>query len=94
MIESLGHLIEENQDALNRLGVSHPVIDTILSRVKVELGWPGKLSGAGQGGCCLFLCPPQSTAHPIQNYCHQLETLFQNQYPVYPLVLHPSTRLS
>ncbi|VDN10161.1 unnamed protein product [Dibothriocephalus latus] len=45
-------LVSRNQDLLEQLGVSHPVIDEIVRRL-AEFGVSAKLTGAGKGGCVI-----------------------------------------
>nr|VZI37125.1 unnamed protein product [Spirometra erinaceieuropaei] len=45
-------LVARNQDLLEQLGVSHPVIDKIVRRL-AEFGVSAKLTGAGRGGCVI-----------------------------------------
>lgn len=45
-------LITTNHNLLVQAGVSHPSLDYILS-ISCDLGFFGKLTGAGGGGCCM-----------------------------------------
>uniref|UniRef100_A0A0X3PWH3 Mevalonate kinase n=1 Tax=Schistocephalus solidus TaxID=70667 RepID=A0A0X3PWH3_SCHSO len=45
-------LVSENQNLLEQLGVSHPIIDDIVRRL-AGFGVSAKLTGAGRGGCVI-----------------------------------------
>ena len=66
-VMTLEGLIRENQVILEQLGVSHPLISRILGLVHRELGWSGKMSGAGNGGCFYFLTSGDSEKGKLEN---------------------------
>ena len=57
-LDKLGQLLFANHEALQKLAVSTPTLDKLVSQAR-QLGIPGaKLSGAGQGGVCFALLTP------------------------------------
>jgi len=55
-IKVLGKLMNENQTALERIGVSTPEIDDIIATAKNAGAIGAKISGAGRGGNVIILC--------------------------------------
>jgi mevalonate kinase len=54
-IHQLGHILNDSQRILKKLGVSHPTIDELVE-IAIEHGAYGaKLTGGGLGGCVLVL---------------------------------------
>jgi mevalonate kinase len=54
--EGVGDLMLLNHHALCALGVGHPKLDAVLGTA-ARYGCPGKLTGAGGGGCMITLLP-------------------------------------
>lgn len=52
----MNELIRVNHWALNGLGVSTASLNSIVQKGH-DLGYGGKLTGGGNGGCCFFLLP-------------------------------------
>jgi len=57
--EKLGPLMDENQQALQKMGVSSPELERLVEAARKAGAWGAKLSGGGQGGNILALVPPQ-----------------------------------
>jgi mevalonate kinase len=54
--EELGELMNRNQELLQKIGVSHPMLERLI-KASMESGALGaKLTGAGGGGCMIALC--------------------------------------
>ncbi|MCI1636608.1 MAG: mevalonate kinase [Bifidobacterium crudilactis] len=65
-IEGLGERMNQAQQMLDRLAVSHPVLD-LLVQSALESGAAGaKLTGGGLGGCMIALSPSMVTAEAIR----------------------------
>lgn len=56
LLEGLSKLVEENHSHLDVLGVSHPALEIIISKLKAY-NLKTKLTGAGGGGCTVTLLP-------------------------------------
>lgn len=54
-LEKLGKLMIRNNQILVNLGVSHPLLDKLVSAVSRSC-YGAKISGAGGGGCMIALC--------------------------------------
>ncbi len=52
----LGSLMYENHELLQRVGVSHPMLDKLVETARRAGALGAKLTGAGGGGCILVLC--------------------------------------
>lgn len=59
--QSLGTLMNENQDLLEELGVSSETISGLLSTAREHGAYGAKLSGAGIGGIIITLVPPNAS---------------------------------
>jgi mevalonate kinase len=53
--EKIGELMNENQELLQRLGVSSRELDNIINAVR-DIALGSKLTGGGGGGCMIALC--------------------------------------
>ena len=53
--QTLGRLMDQNQDYLRQLGVSSPKLNSLISAAKAAGAWGAKLSGAGGGDCMIAL---------------------------------------
>jgi mevalonate kinase len=51
----LGRLMDENQAWLQLLGVSAPILETLIARAREAGAWGAKLSGGGRGGNVIAL---------------------------------------
>jgi mevalonate kinase len=54
--EDLGSLMSLNHELLQKIGVSHPKLDRLVSVAKRAGALGAKLTGAGGGGCVIVLC--------------------------------------
>ncbi|KAI4379043.1 hypothetical protein MLD38_016445 [Melastoma candidum] len=71
--EKIAELMEMNQGLLQCLGVSHAVIETVLSTtIKYKL--TSKLTGAGGGGCVLTLLPSMLSGTLVDKVIAELES--------------------
>ncbi len=55
--KKLGKLMDQNQKLLDKLGVSSPELENLISATKKVGAYGGKLSGAGGGDCMIALVP-------------------------------------
>lgn len=55
--ESVGSLMNKNQEYLCELGVSTPQIDAMIQKALQSGAWGAKLSGAGGGDCIIAIAP-------------------------------------
>jgi mevalonate kinase len=60
-LEELGRLMNENQIALARLGLSSEALDGLCARLWARGAWGAKLTGAGGGGAVVALHPEPDT---------------------------------
>ncbi len=58
-IEQVGPLLDENQRLLEEMGVSHPVLESLINAARRAGAWGAKLAGAGWGGNVIALVPPE-----------------------------------
>lgn len=58
-IESIGKLMDQNQELLETIGVSSPTLDQLIKTAREAGALGAKLSGAGGGGNMIALVPPQ-----------------------------------
>lgn len=65
-VETLGQLMNRNQEFLQKLGVSTPQLDHLIQVARHAGALGAKLTGAGLGGCIIALCPNQEIARHIQ----------------------------
>lgn len=63
--EKIGHLLDENHQLLQRLGVSTPTLDRLVNIAKNEGVLGAKLTGAGLGGYVIAL-PPQGREETVK----------------------------
>jgi len=63
----LGPLMDENQELLAAIGVSHPEIDRVIGIARESGALGAKLVGAGGGGFCAALASDESAAKMIIN---------------------------
>lgn len=61
---TLQELVTMNQHLLNTLGAGHESIDKVLAIAKSH-GHPGKLTGAGGGGCVIVHLPEGKNVNPL-----------------------------
>src|SRR5713101_371279 len=54
--EELGELMNRNQDLLREIGVSHPMLERLITASTKSGALGAKLTGAGGGGCMIALC--------------------------------------
>ena len=57
--EKIGSLMNKNHLLLQEMGVSHPVIDELVTSARLNGAYGAKLSGAGRGGNIIALIPPE-----------------------------------
>lgn len=57
-LQSLGALMNENQELLKEISISCPKIDQLVSTALSSGAYGAKVSGAGQGGNMIALVPP------------------------------------
>lgn len=62
----LGHLLNQAQLDLAALGVSHPVLEHLLSAANQAGALGSKLTGGGLGGCMISLAANRQSAQKIQ----------------------------
>ncbi|XP_077298309.1 mevalonate kinase [Arctopsyche grandis] len=74
--KNLSELFEINHNLLKTIGASHPTLEKICS-VSNDLGFSGKLTGAGGGGFAIVLVPPYKTIEEVDTL---IETLQQNKF--------------
>ncbi len=55
--ETVGELMNKNQEYLNALGVGSPKLNAMIAASLSEGAFGAKLSGAGGGDCMIALCP-------------------------------------
>ena len=55
-MEDLGSLMSLNHELLQRIGVSHPKLDRLVTAAKRAGALGAKLTGAGGGGCIVAVC--------------------------------------
>jgi mevalonate kinase len=58
-VEELGPIMNANQRALEKMGVSIVELDRLIQRALEAGAWGAKLSGAGLGGNMIALAPPE-----------------------------------
>ncbi|RLG14263.1 MAG: mevalonate kinase [Candidatus Nanohalarchaeota archaeon] len=58
-LEEIGHLMNENQTLLSKLGMSHPKLDDCIYTSLAAGALGAKLSGGGWGGIMVALCYPK-----------------------------------
>ena len=58
----LGHLMDENQELLEAIGVSSPELERLVSAARQAGAMGAKLCGAGRGGNMIALVAPEETA--------------------------------
>ncbi len=58
-LEEIGHLMNENQALLSKLGMSHPKLDDCIYASLAAGALGAKLSGGGWGGIMVALCHPK-----------------------------------
>ncbi len=63
--DGLGQLMDEAQDRLATLGVSHPDLDRLVAVARAAGALGAKLTGAGRGGCVVALAPDAATARAL-----------------------------
>jgi mevalonate kinase len=61
-LTSLGILLNENQEALEEMGVSSPELDHLIAAALAAGAWGAKLSGGGWGGVMLALTDEDESA--------------------------------
>lgn len=61
-VANLGKLMNENQEILEKLGVSSPELNRLVAAARAAGAWGAKLSGAGWGGNMIALVPPDDGA--------------------------------
>lgn len=54
--DDLGVLMSQNQELLQKIGVSHPKLDHLVAVAKQAGALGAKLTGAGGGGCIIAAC--------------------------------------
>ncbi len=59
-VETLGPLMNENQDLLRQMGVSSPGLDNLVEAALTAGASGAKLSGAGRGGSMIALVQPEA----------------------------------
>ena len=62
-IAAVGPLLTENHTLLQELGVSSPVLDTLVEAALKAGAWGAKLAGAGRGGNIVILAPEERIHH-------------------------------
>lgn len=62
---AMKELVRLNHWALNGFGLSTTVINAIVEKGQ-DLGFNGKLTGGGSGGCCFFLLPKGEAAAELK----------------------------
>jgi mevalonate kinase len=63
--EKLGLLMNRNQEILQELGVSSPILDKLIQASLQAGAYGAKLSGAGGGDCMIAIVSPQ-TKHSVE----------------------------
>lgn len=61
----LGKLMDENQNLLQRIGVSSPELERLINAAKMRGALGAKLCGAGRGGCMVAVARDSATAENI-----------------------------
>jgi len=62
----LGQVLNQNHSWLQQMGVSSSRLDQLVDLARAAGAYGAKLSGAGQGGVCLALCPAQAQSQISQ----------------------------
>jgi mevalonate kinase len=65
-LETIGKLMDQNQELLERIGVSSPELERLVGAARQAGALGAKLSGAGWGGNMIALVRPESTATVAQ----------------------------
>ena len=63
--KKLGKLMDENQNLLQRIGVSSPELESLVDAAKMRGALGAKLCGAGKGGCMVAVAKDGLTAENI-----------------------------
>ena len=58
--ENIGALMNKNHLLLQEMGVSHPLLDELVTTARINGAYGAKLSGAGRGGNIIALIPPET----------------------------------
>jgi mevalonate kinase len=61
-LTALGRAMDRNQELLERLGVSDPVLERLIGAARQAGALGAKLSGGGMGGCMIALVAPDGGA--------------------------------
>ena len=59
----LGAVCRQNHTLLQHIGVSTPLLDTLVAAAMQAGAYGAKLSGAGVGGIMFAVCPPERSEH-------------------------------
>ena len=73
LLEGLMKLVQENQKQLDTLGVSHPALEIIISKLSAY-NLKTKLTGAGGGGCTVTLLPDSLSSEDIDGVANNLQS--------------------
>jgi len=65
--KKIGHLMDENQALLEKIGVSSPELDHLIRTARIHGAFGAKLCGAGKGGCMVAVARDFETARIVAN---------------------------
>lgn len=77
--QELSLLVSVNNNLLRSIGVSHPRLEKVF-HIADSYNFKAKLTGAGGGGCCFVLLPPNYES--LENYRKLCEELTANNYQI------------
>ncbi|WP_125766418.1 mevalonate kinase [Lapidilactobacillus wuchangensis] len=69
--QTFGALLDQNQTALQQLGVSTPQLGQLIRQLKAAGALGAKLTGGGLGGCVFGYFDHQTSAQAAQQQCQQ-----------------------